>query len=90
MRSAPLLQTLSKRKALTMLPEPNEADLLALENIIDRCGLANTLDGLAKIATSKAEHIRQTYPDDVSTPRQWDRAEARITRIIQPVENLVG
>ena len=51
----------------------NEKDKVALEKIIDRNGLAETVDVMAEICSEKADHIRSSYDDD-ELADQWDGA----------------
>ncbi len=45
----------------------------ALEDIVDRHGLAGTLTMLYSIIYEKADHIRSSY-DDKGLARAWERA----------------
>lgn len=46
---------------------------ITLEQLIDRCGLANVVSAVADICGEKAEHIRENWQDE-STAFMWDKA----------------
>lgn len=53
--------------------EITPSDSEELESMIDRCGLAETLNGLANICLNKAEHIITNWQDR-QTASHWTSA----------------
>lgn len=49
------------------------ADRDAIEALIDRIGLSDTVELLAEIASAKADHIREAWQDE-TTAASWDDA----------------
>jgi len=52
---------------------PNSNEMEALEALIDRVGMFETIVALSVICGDKAEHIRHNWQDKV-TAKQWDTA----------------
>lgn len=52
-----------------------ETEKLALEQLVDRHGLAGVVDALSDIAREKAEHIRVNWQDSVLADTWEDLAE---------------
>ena len=54
-----------------------ENEYETLECMIDKFGLSNVLDAIARICIEKSEHVLVNY-NDKSTSRAWDRAHKPI------------
>ena len=60
-------------------------ELLALEKLIDRIGLAEVLRQTASICHEKAEHIGNNW-QDIKTAKVWTQAAQKIERAANAVE----
>jgi hypothetical protein len=60
-------------------------DVQTLETIIDRVGLAELTDTIARIAREKAEHV-QTNWQDRDLARVWNRVARRFDKLVPSLE----
>lgn len=51
----------------------------ALEQMIDRHGLAEIIDAIGDICAAKAQHVRENWQDE-SIASQWDKAGRAMIR----------
>ena len=61
---------------VTSIPD-SSADFATLEALVDRYGLASTVETLSLIACAKADHIRENWQDE-PLATAWDTAAAAI------------
>jgi hypothetical protein len=59
---------------------PTKADTDAMESLIDRVGMYETLSLVAAICGEKAAHIRENWQDD-SAAKWWDKLGAALTEL---------
>jgi len=57
-----------------------QQDAETLEALIDRVGAEETLNLIAAICASKAEHVRASY-NDRQTARAWDQVGAAVSEV---------
>ena len=62
----------------------NQAESDALEAIIDRVGLSETLAEMASICDAKAQHIRENWQDE-ALAREWSLHAARLENFVRKV-----
>lgn len=63
----------------------NANDVQTLEQIIDRVGLAELADTIARIAHEKAEHV-QTNWRDANLAKTWTRVGRRFDKLVPSLE----
>lgn len=54
------------------------AEMIALEKMVDASSLTGVLRGLAEIAQAKAQHIREAWQDE-ALAKSWERSADKIT-----------
>jgi hypothetical protein len=59
--------------------------MMALEDMVDRVGLANVLYALASICNAKANHIEEGWQDQI-TAKAWVRDARKLDRWAAQVE----
>lgn len=52
----------------------------ALEALVDKCGLADVIEGLAVVCHEKAAHISETWQDR-DTARPWTEAGRKLDKL---------
>ena len=62
----------------------NRAESDALEAIIDRVGLSETLAEMASICGAKAQHIRENWQDE-ALAREWSSHATRLENLVRKV-----
>ena len=60
-------------------------DIQTLEQIIDRVGLAELADSIARIAYEKAEHVQANW-QDANLARVWNRVGRRFDKLVPSLE----
>jgi hypothetical protein len=59
--------------------------MMALENMVDRVGLANVLYALGHICNAKANHIEENWQDQI-TAKAWLRDARKLDRWAAQIE----
>jgi hypothetical protein len=61
-------------------PTLTEAEIKVLECMVDRCGMARVLEGLAEVCDLKAAHLRANWQDERSA-KAWERDADAISKL---------
>lgn len=67
----------------------NSDDEVTLELLVDKYGMASTLEQLADICSEKAEHIHASYQDK-PLAESWELACGSLSMAARDVNRLVG
>lgn len=69
-----------------MLDVDGNADVIALEQLVDRYSLAMVVEGLVAICGAKAMHVRSTWQDEPMA-KDWERDARTLDRIVSHIRN---